>query len=227
MTLGERKRGERLFGCVHAAERLQALIVERLNAERQAIDAGCAVAREVLGLDARGIGFERDLRIGCDVPMLGDGVDDGGDARGPHQRRRSATEEDARHAPPRRKRGEMRKLGKIGGEEPGFVDAAVAHMGVEVAIGAFGAAERPVHIDTERYAHDPPPWGEGGAKNANLTPLRAPRARAPQGGSGRCSPMRHWNRSPPSAARRRACGATARSSSRGPSRRRSRDGRAA
>ena len=189
MALGERKRGERLVDGVHAAERLQALIVERLNPERQAIDAGVAVAREVLGLDARGIGFERDLRIGCDVPMLGDGVDDCGDARRPHQRRRSPAEEDARHAPPRSKRGEMRKLGEIGGEEPGFVDAAVAHMGVEVAIGAFGAAERPMHIDPER----------------RLT--------------------RHWNRSPPSAARRRACGATARSSSRGPSRRRSRDSR--
>ena len=95
MTLGERERGKRLFGRVHASERFQALIVERLHAERQAIDAGRAVAREILGLDAGRIGLERDLRIRRDAPMLGDGVDDGGDARRLHQRRRAAAEEDA------------------------------------------------------------------------------------------------------------------------------------
>ena len=40
MTLGERERCKRFVGSVHAAECLQALIVERLHAERQPVDAG-------------------------------------------------------------------------------------------------------------------------------------------------------------------------------------------
>ncbi len=63
MALGERKRRKRLCRRVLAAERLEARIVERLHAERQPVDAGRAVAGEVLGLDAGGIGFERDLGI--------------------------------------------------------------------------------------------------------------------------------------------------------------------
>ena len=51
MPLGESKCGKRLVGGVLAAERLQARIVQRLHPERQAVDAGCAVAREVLSLD--------------------------------------------------------------------------------------------------------------------------------------------------------------------------------
>ena len=43
----------------------------------------------------------------------------------------------------------MGELREIGGEELALVDAVMAHMGVEVAIWAFGAAERPMHIDPE------------------------------------------------------------------------------
>ena len=42
---------------------------------------------------------------------------------------------------------------EIGGDEVALVDAAVAHMGVEVAIRAFGEAERPMHIDPEWLSH--------------------------------------------------------------------------
>ena len=45
----------------------------------------------------------------------------------------------------------MPKLGEIGGKEPRLVDAAVADMRIEVAIGAFGPAERPMHIDPEWF----------------------------------------------------------------------------
>jgi hypothetical protein len=44
----------------------------------------------------------------------------------------------------------MVKLSEISGEEPCLVDAAMADMGVEVAIRAFGAAERPMHVDPKR-----------------------------------------------------------------------------
>ena len=78
-----------------------------------------AIAREVFRLDGCRIGFERDLRVARDRPMRGDGVEDRGDRAGPHQRRRAAAEEDARHGPPRRERGEMGKLGEIRAKKRG------------------------------------------------------------------------------------------------------------
>ena len=41
------------------------------------------------------------------------------------------------------------ELREIGGEEARLVDAAMADMLIEIAIGAFGAAERPMHINPE------------------------------------------------------------------------------
>ncbi len=107
---------------------LRLLIVERLHAERQPVDAGGAVAREVLRLDAGGVGFERDLDIVGNAPMAGDGVEDRVNGRGRIKRRRAAAEEDAGDDASRRERGEMPKLGEISGEEPRLVDAAVPDM---------------------------------------------------------------------------------------------------
>src|SRR5581483_6039560 len=72
LALGEGKRAERFVGRVHPPERLEAPIVERLNAERETVDAGRAVAREVVRLDGCRIGFERDLGVLRQVPMRAD-----------------------------------------------------------------------------------------------------------------------------------------------------------
>ena len=88
---------ERLLRGVHAAKLFQRRIVERLHAERDAVDAGGAIAAKARRLDAGRIGFERDLDIGRHGPVLADGVEDRADGLGLHQRRRAAAEEDARH----------------------------------------------------------------------------------------------------------------------------------
>ncbi len=149
MLLGERQRGQRFLRGMLAAERLEAVIVERLHAERGSVDPGGTVARELLRLDAGGVGFERDLDIVGNAPMAGDGLEDRVHCRRPHQRRRTAAKENAGDPAPRCERSEMSKLGEIGGQEPRLVDAAVPDMRIEVAIGAFGPAERPVHVDSE------------------------------------------------------------------------------
>jgi hypothetical protein len=62
---------------VHAAELGEHTIVERLNAERDAVDAGGPVAAEAGGFDAGRIGFEADLDVGRDATVAGcisDGV---------------------------------------------------------------------------------------------------------------------------------------------------------
>ena len=51
----------------------------------------------------------------------------------------------------RRERGEIRELGEIGGKELALVDAAMADVAVEVAIGAFRQAERPVDVNPEGF----------------------------------------------------------------------------
>ena len=52
IALGDGERGKRLLARVLAPERFEARIVERLHAERHAVDAGGAVACEPSSLDA-------------------------------------------------------------------------------------------------------------------------------------------------------------------------------
>ena len=40
MALGQRECSQSFFGCVLAAKRFEASIVERLHAERESVDAG-------------------------------------------------------------------------------------------------------------------------------------------------------------------------------------------
>ncbi len=151
MAFGKRERSQRFVCRVLAPKRLETLIVERLHAERQPVDAGRTVAGEVLGLDAGRIGFQRDLGIALQMPMARDGLENCCNGLRRHQGWGAAAEEDAADASPRRERSEMRKLLQISGEEPRLVDAAMADMAVEVAIRALGPAERPMHVDTERF----------------------------------------------------------------------------
>ena len=55
---------------MQAAERAEVVVVQRLHAERDAVDAGGAIAAEALRLDAGRIGFERDLGVRRDRPVL-------------------------------------------------------------------------------------------------------------------------------------------------------------
>ena len=59
----ERDRVPRLTRIVAAAEEFQRRIVERLHAERDAVNAGSAQLGKARGLDRGRIGFERDLEI--------------------------------------------------------------------------------------------------------------------------------------------------------------------
>ena len=83
-ALGDGECGKRLLSTMHAAERFEVRIIERLHAERDPVDAGQAVAGEALRLDARWIGLERDLGVGVKPPKLGDSVEDRRDRRGSH-----------------------------------------------------------------------------------------------------------------------------------------------
>ena len=140
---------ERFLRRVQATEFLQRRVVERLHAERDAVDAGRAIAAKARGFDAGRIGFQRDFDVGRDRPVFADGVEDRLHRLGLHQRRRAAAEENRRYRAAGHARRGRRDLGFERAHEARLVDAAVAHVAVEVAIGALRQAERPVHVDGE------------------------------------------------------------------------------
>ena len=71
------------------------------------------------------------------------------DAIGTEQAGRAAADENAGNRARPGKRAHMGDFTQETGDEAFLVDRLVADMAVEVAIGAFGRAERPVQIDAE------------------------------------------------------------------------------
>jgi len=60
------ERVERLARRMRASELGKRAVVERLHAERNAVDAGTAITAKARRLDARRIGLKRDFGIGRD-----------------------------------------------------------------------------------------------------------------------------------------------------------------
>jgi hypothetical protein len=159
--LRERERCERLGRRMLAPEKAQSLVGKRLHAEGQAIDARRAEAVETRCLHACRIGFESDLHIGGDVEQRGTLVKKRAHGFWFHERRRAAAEEDACDAPLSGSRAERLELTQKRRAKARVVDIP-ADMGIEVAIGTFRKAERPVDVDAERLTLGfPLPLGEG------------------------------------------------------------------
>ena len=146
---GEPHRRERFLDAVAAAERPKVGVGERLNADREPVDAGVAVAAKTPGFDAGRVGLQRHLGLRLDPPVRRDRVEDAADGLRAHQRGRAAAEEDRANDPPRRERRPMSDFGPEGREKPALVDRSGANVAIEVAIGAFRQAEWPVDIDPE------------------------------------------------------------------------------
>ncbi len=142
-------RGDRLGDSVAAAEGAQVRVVERLHADRDAVDAGVTVAAKAAGLDAGRVRLQRDLGVRLDRPARGDRLEDRADGGRRHQRRRAAAEEDRAHLASRRQRRAMGDLALESGDEPLFVGRRGADVAVEIAIGALRQAERPVNVNGE------------------------------------------------------------------------------
>jgi hypothetical protein len=144
-------RRQGLLDRMHPPQAPQVGIVERLHAERDPVDPRLAIAAKPPGLDAGRVGLEGHLGVGVDAPGPADGVQDGAHGFGPHERGRAAAEEDARHRASGNARGGVADLPPERREKALLVHRPVAHMAVEVAIGAFGGAEGPMHIDAKAH----------------------------------------------------------------------------
>ncbi len=153
----ERHRGFggrcRFVGIVHAPERHELTGREALHAEREAIDAGLAKARELVALEGPRIRFERDLGIGLQRHPRADAREQTIDRRGREQARRAATDEDADHpaAPDAGQRElEVAQQGVDIGTFGQRFRAAADLVRVEVAVRALAQAPRHVHVERER-----------------------------------------------------------------------------
>ena len=189
--IGDIERHQRLRDRMLAAERAQVDVVQGLHAERDAIDAGRLEAPEARGLDAGRIGLERDLaRPWRMVQWLGDRATESPrpsratSARACRRRRRSS----APRGPARARRDAPAP--REGLDKAVLVDVAAADVAVEVAIGAFRQAERPVDVDAEARVESIPnrrhaPISHEIAENAGQRP---PRAYIPRGGPERSVP---------------------------------------
>src|SRR3984893_8961635 len=133
-----------------AAKCGEVAIRERLHAERDAVDAGGAIAAKPLDLDAGRIGFKRDLDVGGNSPMTCHRFDHAGNRCGSHQRGRAAAEKDSRHDALRYTPSRSSNLGGKSADPSRLVDLFAADMAIEIAIRTFREAERPVDINAER-----------------------------------------------------------------------------
>ena len=137
---------------MRAPEEAKRLVVEALQAERQAVDAGRRQIGEARGLDRIGIGLERDLDVVGGRPVRGSG------SRSPlrrsrdpstraYRRRRRSRSAVGRAASAPRARGR-----RASASRHASWSMLRADMAVEVAIGAFADAERPVDVERQRLA---------------------------------------------------------------------------
>ena len=130
---------------------LQIGIVQRLHAQRQAIDAGGAVIGEARRVGAGGIGFQRDFDVvgqrataarsyrACarrERPCISDGV--------PPPKKIVSTI----GRPPPCDSAVQSSSRTMASHPAALVDGG-ADMAVEIAIGTFGGAERPMDVDAE------------------------------------------------------------------------------
>ena len=139
------------FGCrMGAAEEAERLIVKALQAERQAVHPGRSKVGEPRRLDRVGIGFEGDLDVLGRAPMLTDRFDQGRHGRGLHQRRSPAAEKDRGQLSAGKEPCLVRKVGEQSLAPRVLIDLR-PNMAVEIAIGAFGNAKRPMDVEGERF----------------------------------------------------------------------------
>ena len=113
-----------------------------------------------------------------------DRIEHGRDRCRLHQRGRAAAEEDRRNGPPRHARRRCRDLGGVSAGKTRLVDRFAAHVAVEVAIGTFRKAERPMDVNAE-FSFSLPRLprlrgrvGEGASGSLDDHDLPAPAARS-------------------------------------------------
>ena len=168
-----------------------------LHAQRDPGHPGGPQRRQRRFVHGLRVGLDRHLAARGEPELAVDRGQDAGELSGRQQRRRAAAEEHARrlrYLGPEHLTGEPDLGGRLAGVRRTAGPAAElgCGVGVEVAVSAPGLAERHMHIDAERTAHQARrrTVGQGAVARRGLTGGRrarhgSPLALAPwQGGSG-------------------------------------------
>jgi hypothetical protein len=134
---------------VSPAEQPKCLIVERLDADRDAAHTAVGEGAKPLRFGGIGIGLECHLEGVARAPQPLRGRDHRRRGVGLHQRRRSAAEKDADEFAIRQTFGPGFERHDIGIAKCALVDA-LTDVAVEVAVRALRNAERPVDVKCER-----------------------------------------------------------------------------
>ncbi len=141
----------RLACIMHATQRAQAVIVETLHADGQAVDARLCERRKPISFEGARVGLQRDFGIGDEGQPGAHVGDQLVDSLGREQTGRAASDEDGDDAPPphqgqrRIKIGAKRsQVGLLGNRPTG-----APLMRIEIAIGALFETPRQMHIKTE------------------------------------------------------------------------------
>ena len=144
-------RGDGLLSVMGAAQQAQGRRVERLDSERQPVDAGGGKGSKTIGFGGIWVGLEGDFQARVDRPMGAHRVEQGRDGLRQHQRGRAPAEG---HRADFASGCEDRLPVEVGeqGPRPAPRIDTVADMAVEIAIRTFRPAERPVDVDSERLA---------------------------------------------------------------------------
>jgi hypothetical protein len=148
----------RLRRAVQPSEARQIPVVQRLHAERDAVDPRLGVAAKAPGLHRGRVRLQRHLQIVGEGPGAADAREDRRHEVRVHQARRAAAEKDGVEHAVAGEPAEAIDLGEIGRAPAVLVDPA-RNVAVKVAIGALRRAEGPVQVEPE--AARPPVLDQG------------------------------------------------------------------
>ena len=141
-------RAVRFLVVMNAAERFQVLGIEALDADREAVHAGLAIAAEFFSLESPGIRLQGDLAIGGERQACAERRDERPDRRRGKQARRAAAEKNAVDSPPpyvgKRELQICHERLDVGL----FGDFPFCLVGIEIAVRTFPHA--PGNVDVER-----------------------------------------------------------------------------
>ena len=138
----------RLFDGMNAAQATQIIVVQRLYPHGDTIYASITITGKSSRLDRTWICLKRDLDVVGKGPVLACRFNHGGDRIRMHQRGCATAKEDGIQQAIRKQLAHAAQFGLIGGHPGRLIDLG-NHMAIEVAIGAFGLTERPMHVETK------------------------------------------------------------------------------
>jgi len=150
-----------IVAVVNAAERLEALVVETLDAERKPVYPAVSVVAEPTRFGRSGVGFYRDLRFSIQPPTFVQMIEDPGDLVAIKETGSAATEKDSTKTPFRAYLPNGVEISQQSFDIGGGRQVPFQRMRVEVTVRTLALAPRQVNIQCQRgFDGDPQSGGQ-------------------------------------------------------------------